>query len=103
MDEAVEAMMARPYVDDPECWKKLAAAIIEQAAWDYRWVREAGGLGTLRARLKPHRANGRASKLIDAESAVRFFKTKAFEQLCLFVGVGAEGIRDRLQQEGPVE
>lgn len=92
-------------VDEPSAWRRLAAAVIEQAVWDYRSVVEQGGLTKMRQMqelLGMPRPSGRAANVVDAADAVHFFGTQAFENLCLFVRVDAESIREKLASEGSV-
>ena len=77
--------------EDYKPWRKLAAAIIEQAVWDYRRVMARAGPVPVDKR--------RRGGVSDTTSAVAFFKTRAYENLCLFVGVDAQGIRDKLARE----
>lgn len=107
MDTTPSELQAPPiYTDDPQPWRKLAAAIVEQAVRDYRAVVAHGGLETMRklaAQRRGQPAKGapkcRAGRLDDAISAVSFIEGKACEELCGFVGVEVAGVRNQLRRE----
>jgi hypothetical protein len=91
-----------PYTDELVPWKRLAAAIIEQAVWDRRAVVARGGLAAVRRVAEQHRLTDRLGTYHDCESAYHYFESKGFEGLCRFLGLEPEGIREQMEREEAV-
>lgn len=82
------------YTTDPLPWKRLAAAVIEQAVLDFKqmradgWIDSHGTVRTIRDK----------EKLPDPDilDVGYFFKTKGFERICGILNCDPTAIRDAL-------
>jgi hypothetical protein len=92
-----------PWTDDERPYRRLTAAVLEQAVFDWRWIQARGGVKRLQERkvtLWQRNIAQSATKekvsLDDALSCVKFFQGKRFVSMCEVLGIRPDAFLDAI-------
>jgi hypothetical protein len=92
-----------PWTEDERPWKRLTAAVLEQAVFDWRWIQARGGVQRLQERKAilwrrniAISATKEKVSLDDALSCVKFFNGRRFVSMCEVLGIDPEALLDAI-------